>query len=224
MASLLPNLYLIIPAGGSGLRFGGETPKQFLPFRTSTLLQETIKSFVHDSTLSFVKVFICVPEDRVEHTRNWELPNNFFIIKGGMTRFESVLNGLSQIPDDPDPLVLIHDGVRPYPPMALITSTICSVQSNEVVILAEIIPDTVKRITPSGAVVRTESRVELVRAQTPQFAYKSIWTKSFDFAIKQKVAVTDDAMAAEAAGIPVRVVISPSTNKKITFVDDLNRP
>ena len=36
------------------------------------------------------------------------------IVNGGATRFESSLNGLSQIPEGNDGLVGIHDGVRPF--------------------------------------------------------------------------------------------------------------
>ena len=114
--------YVIIVAGGKGLRMGSDMPKQFLPVGGIPVLMRTIRRFHdYDSTMSIVLV---LPESQQEYwhglceKHSFDIPH--IIVKGGATRFHSVKNGLSAIPDNANGVVGVHDGVRPFPSIEVI--------------------------------------------------------------------------------------------------------
>lgn len=84
--------YVIIVAGGKGLRMGSDMPKQFLPVGGIPVLMRTIRRFHdYDSTMSIVLV---LPESQQEYwhglceKHSFDIPH--IIVKGGATRFHSV--------------------------------------------------------------------------------------------------------------------------------------
>lgn len=213
--------YLIIPAGGQGVRMGSPIPKQFINWRGRPILQSTILAFLDSEMPPLEAIIVAVPRDYIPLVKSWAPPITFEVVEGGTTRFQSVSNCLDRIPSDDNPTVLIHDGVRPFPPAREIKKALEIIQPEEVVILAEPIFDTVKRVDSELLVSRTEDRTVLYRAQTPQIARRSIWVQAFEFAKIHHAEITDDSLAAEKAGIPVRIVSSPISNRKITNPADL---
>ena len=108
--------YIVIVAGGKGQRMGNEVPKQFLLIGKKPILMYTIERFhEYDKTL---KIILVLPEEQQnlwkELCSKYSFTIEHQIVNGGTTRFESSLNGLSQIPEGNDGLVGIHDGVRPF--------------------------------------------------------------------------------------------------------------
>lgn len=108
--------YVIIVAGGKGLRMGSEIPKQFLPVAGKPILMRTIERFhEYDPELNIILV---LPESQQEYWHKLCEEHHFDIkhqiANGGDTRFQSSKNGLALIPDDEDGVVGIHDGVRPF--------------------------------------------------------------------------------------------------------------
>ena len=117
--------YVLIVAGGKGLRMGGDLPKQFIPMRGKPLLMHTLEAF-HRWDAS-ARIILVLPED---HQPYWNMlckeigckvPHA--IVKGGDTRFFSVKNGLDWLlaerrrkgeEDSGLSLVAVHDGVRPF--------------------------------------------------------------------------------------------------------------
>jgi len=77
--------------------------------------------------------------------------------------------------------------------------------------------DTVKRATGDGLVVATLPRDAIYLAQTPQAFRLAVLTD----ALAREGDATDEAMLAEQAGHPVRVVEGDRRNLKITTPDDL---
>ena len=108
--------YVIIVAGGKGLRMGSEIPKQFLPVAGKPILMRTIERFhEYDPALNIILV---LPESQQAYWHQLCEEHHFDIkhqiANGGDTRFQSSKNGLALIPDDEDGVVGIHDGVRPF--------------------------------------------------------------------------------------------------------------
>lgn len=98
--------YIIIVAGGKGMRMGSELPKQFIPIGGKPVLMHTITRFhTYDAALQIILV---LPESQQTYwkglceTHNFTIPHT--IVNGGATRFESAKNGLSAIPDDEEGL------------------------------------------------------------------------------------------------------------------------
>ena len=108
--------YIVIVAGGKGLRMGSELPKQFLPIGGKPVLMHTIERFhEYDNAL---KIILVLPKDQQEMWQELCEKHAFSIehkiADGGATRFESSKSGLSLIPEGDDGLVGFHDGVRPF--------------------------------------------------------------------------------------------------------------
>ena len=108
--------YVIIVAGGKGLRMGTDIPKQFLPIGGLPVLMHTIKTFKnYDNNMN---VILVLPEHQQEYWRElcnkYSFDENIEIANGGETRFHSVKNGLALIPDETKGVVGVHDGVRPF--------------------------------------------------------------------------------------------------------------
>ena len=106
--------YVIVVAGGKGLRMGGDIPKQFLPVKGKPVLMRTLEAFhACDAQLELILV---LPADQQAYwkelcsTCHFTLPHR--IADGGETRFHSVRNGLALV--DEEGLVGVHDGVRPF--------------------------------------------------------------------------------------------------------------
>ena len=108
--------YVIIVAGGKGLRMGTETPKQFLPVAGKPILMRTIERFYEYNP--DINIILVLPESQQEYWHQLCEEHHFDIkhqiANGGDTRFQSSKNGLALIPDDADGVVGIHDGVRPF--------------------------------------------------------------------------------------------------------------
>jgi len=212
--------YVIIVAGGKGLRMGSDVPKQFLPVGGKPVLMRTISRFrEYSSTLGIVLV---LPREQHEYwqqlCRDYSFSEQYIVACGGETRFHSVKNGLAAIPDDACGVVGVHDGVRPFPSIEVIRK--CYDAAREAGAAVPVVPvvETLRHIEPSGW-TRTVPRSEFLLVQTPQAfsiellkrAYKQPYVEAF----------TDDASVVEALGHEVRLVEGNRENIKITTPFDL---
>ena len=108
--------YIIIVAGGKGLRMGSEVPKQFLPIGGKPVLMRTMERFrEYDGAL---RIILVLPREQQDYWQRLCKEHRFDIghtlVDGGDTRFASSRNGLRAIPDEEEGIVGIHDGVRPF--------------------------------------------------------------------------------------------------------------
>ena len=108
--------YVIIVAGGKGLRMGADIPKQFLPIGGKPVLMHTISRFhAYDRN---IRTILVLPKEQHAYwqglCREHHFDGEYQLADGGASRFQSCRNGLSVIPDNAEGLVAIHDGVRPF--------------------------------------------------------------------------------------------------------------
>ncbi|MDR2561220.1 MAG: 2-C-methyl-D-erythritol 4-phosphate cytidylyltransferase [Holophagales bacterium] len=213
--------FLVIPAGGKGLRMGGPVPKQFMDWGGRPLLRATIEAFFGPGMPKIEGVAIALPPDRIEEISKWEFPAPHWCTEGGPTRQESVHAALKLLDNcPPDEPAMIHDAVRPFPPPEAVNEAIAVLGEWDGAVLAEASTDTLKRVSANFRVVATEPRELIYRAQTPQVAKLSTWRRAFAWAEQQDFRGTDDVSMLEAMGLNVRVVPSPPSNRKITVPED----
>ena len=211
-------------AAGSGTRMGSELPKQFIELGGKAILQRTIEVFL--KAAPGIKVVTVLPEAHIEYWKNYCLDHNFscpqIIVKGGITRFHSVKNALSRIPDGA--IVAVHDGVRPLVSPEFVGRIFEKAKSQEAVIPVIPCVDTMKVLHRKGdelvtAPGQSVDRSVLFGAQTPQIFHSEILKRSYDQAYD--TAFTDDASVVDKYGKNLSYLIGERFNIKITTKDDI---
>lgn len=212
--------YVIIVAGGKGLRMGGDMPKQFLPVAGRPVLMRTIERF--RETDSALRIIVVLPREQQAYWRQlceqYAFTVGHQVADGGDTRFQSSKNGLALIPDDEEGLVAIHDGVRPFVSVETIGRCFDAAEDTYAAIPVLPVTDTLRYVDSHGGgknVQRADYRI----VQTPQ---------TFDIALAKRAfmqdyqeAFTDDASVIESLGCQVAMVEGNRENIKLTTPFDL---
>ena len=217
----MPRHYAIVPAAGSGARFGSEVPKQYLPLAGLPLIHHTLAALCACPRIDRVWVVLS-PGDGWWGDYDWSALGAKLevVFCGGATRAATVGNGLAAaagvVADDD--WVLVHDAARPCLSQAMLDA-LCDELAGDPVggLLAVPVADTLKRADGRQRVVATEPRDALWQAQTPQmFRYRLLCD-----ALAASGALTDEAGAVEAAGFAPRLVRADASNLKVTYPADL---
>ena len=209
--------YILIVAGGKGLRMGADIPKQFLPIGGKPVLMRTIETFYkYDSSIDMILV---LPVEQQDYWKSlckeyaFSIPHR--IVNGGNSRFYSVKNGLALV--EGEGLVGVHDGVRPFVSQEVIGRCFSDAEKKKAVIPVVGMVETVRHLLGTGSETVDRDAYKLV--QTPQVfsisllkeAYKQEYTPEF----------TDDASVVEAMGASGSLVEGNRENIKLTTPFDL---
>ena len=211
--------YVIIVAGGKGVRTGWDLPKQFVLLNGLPILMRTINAFCdYDRSMQIILV---LPEDYTDYwsrlCADFKFDISCRIVPGGNTRFESVRRGLEKV--DRGALVGVHDGVRPLIDRQLIAKIYKTAAARKGAYPVVPLIDSIRELDneeESHSVDRSKYRL----VQTPQVFWSDILIDAYKQEYKDDF--TDDVSVVEAAQIlrPVMVEGSPG-NIKITAAIDL---
>ncbi|MES2179625.1 MAG: 2-C-methyl-D-erythritol 4-phosphate cytidylyltransferase [Gemmatimonadota bacterium] len=214
---------VVIVAGGSGTRIGGDELKQFRWVAGKPMLLHSVQTFMARPDVGMVVVVL--PERYAGDPPPWLFQcdvDRLLVSVGGRTRSESVANGLDDLPDEAQ-IVLIHDAARPLVTMSTIDRVVESVRGGMCAVAAMPVVDTLKEVGEDGLIVRTVDREGLWRAQTPQGFPRQLLVDAHRRGRVDHLITTDDAGLFEQMGIPVRVVRGSERGLKITEPDDFAR-
>ena len=223
--------YIIIVAGGKGLRMGGDVPKQFLPIGGRPVLMHTLQRFRDYS--EELQIILVLPREQQEYWKDMCKEYGFTVehsvADGGATRFHSVQNGLALIPDDAQGVVGVHDGVRPFVSLDVIARCYDTARQTGTAIPVVPVVETLRHIDNEEQASRTVSRADYRLVQTPQTfdiqllkaANSHALSVSGDSVAAIASLFTDDASVVEAYGRPVTLVDGNRENIKITTPFDL---
>jgi 2-C-methyl-D-erythritol 4-phosphate cytidylyltransferase len=208
--------YVIIVAGGKGLRMGGDVPKQFMPVGGLPVLMRTMLRF-HEA-LPELQIILVLPRAQQDYWQSLCQQHQFnipyLLATGGKTRFHSVQNGLALVPDDADGVVGVHDGVRPFVSVEVIRRCFEAARTAKAVIPVVPVVETLRHISEG-----TKPREEYRLVQTPQcFDVQLLKAANHQ---PYRDAFTDDASVVEAYGYSVTLVDGNRENIKITTPADL---
>lgn len=211
--------YIIVVAGGKGLRMGGDIPKQFIPIKGKPVLMRTLEAFhAYDEQMELILV---LPLDHQAYWKSlceeYHFTLTYRLANGGETRFHSVQNGLALV-DDGNGVVGVHDGVRPFVAPSVIDA--CYVQAGEgkaVVPVIDVV-ETVRHLTGDNE-SETVPRGEYKLVQTPQVFPVAMLKKAYQQPYTSRF--TDDASVVEAMGEKVSLVSGNRENIKLTTPFDL---
>jgi len=211
--------YVIIPAGGKGLRMQMNRPKQMIKIDEYPIIYYTLNKFIPIKSIE--KIIIPMEQSLQKELILFPGMDNEKIefCQPGEQRQDSVMNGLKKIKDKKG-YVLIHDSVRPFISNELIQTLMSEVQLKKAVIPVIPVKDTVK-IVRGDVISSTPIRNSLFLAQTPQIFEIDLIYRALQEVNEKKMDVTDDASAVERFGHPVYVIPGEETNRKITTKEDL---
>ena len=222
--------YVIIVAGGKGLRMGSDIPKQFLPIGGKPVLMRTIERFREYS--EDLQIILVLPKPQQDYwkglCKEYDFKVEYLLANGGETRFHSVQNGLALVPDDTEGVVGVHDGVRPFPSIEVIRRCYETARTTKAVIPVIPIVETVRQILPSNQsnpnTLSNPSSITVPRDQ-----YRLVQTpQTFDIQLLKAAnrqpyndGFTDDASVVESYGQPITLVDGNRENIKITTPYDM---
>jgi 2-C-methyl-D-erythritol 4-phosphate cytidylyltransferase len=216
------SVIVIIVAAGSGSRFGGDMPKQFLPLCGKPVLLHTIEAFRH--AVPDAHIIVVLSPDMMEFWQGLCAANGAEspqIVTGGATRWESVKNAVNAIStDDGDSVVLIHDGARPLVPAEVILRTIEASQTSDGAIPVVPVTDSLREYSPDHTTSQPVDRANYCAVQTPQAFPIAKLRKAFTHPYSHEF--TDDASVMAAAGMTdIALVEGSKHNIKITTPIDM---
>lgn len=212
--------YVVIVAGGKGLRMGSSVPKQFLPINGLPVLMQTIKRFrEYDNSLNIILV---LPKEQHEYwhelCKNYHFTAAYAVAEGGETRFHSVRNGLAMIPDDTDGVVGVHDGVRPFPSVDVIRDCFETARTAKAVVPVVPVVETLIHIDGQGN-AEPAPRDSFRLVQTPQTFDIQLLKRAYKQDYKD--CFTDDASVVDSIGQKITLIEGNRENIKITTPFDL---
>ena len=218
------SVYVIVLAGGSGARFGGDTPKQFRMLKDAPVFMHSTRKF--DKTKLVDGIVLVAPTDYQEHCRDLTarhgLTKVISVVIGGKSRQESTYNGLCTLGCDTDSIILVHDAARPFVCADDVTKLVAAANVHRAAILALPLTDTVKAADSAQLAVQTINRENLYGAKTPQAACMADLLEAHIMARRDGFEATDDCQLMENIGIYPKIVTAKATNIKITTVADLD--
>lgn len=206
---------VIIPAAGSGTRFGED--KLMYDLLGLPVLRHTLMAFERAKTVSAIVIptrreSLCFVRELTA-----DLTKVIAVVEGGKTRRESVQKGLDALPEVD--FVSVHDAARPL----ILPEEIDRLHRNALkygaVCAGTPVYDTVQQVDEDGYIVATPDRASLIAAATPQIFSAALYREACalpgDF--------TDDAGMVRAAGGRVKMILCQGENFKITTKEDAFR-
>ena len=219
--------YVIIVAGGKGLRMGGDIPKQFLPIGGRPVLMRTLERFREYS--ADLQIILVLPEAQQDYWRGlckeYHFDVEYLLANGGQTRFHSVQNGLALVPDDAEGVVGVHDGVRPFPNIEVIRNCYETARTAKAVIPVIPVVETVRKLD----LTKCQTLCEVESVTVPRGDYRLVQTpQTFDIHLLKAANLqpyndgfTDDASVVESYGHSITLVEGNRENIKITTPYDI---
>lgn len=212
---------VIIPAAGTGSRFGVKKPKQYSMLGAQTVLEKTVNIFLDILEVNLICIAVN-PDDQFIHEQSFVNHPKILIVHGGGSRSHSVFNAAMNI--DPDELggILIHDAVRPWLQADHLSFLLAEFQQSDEwdgVYPGITSIDSLREKRDSKFI--SVDRENFMQIQTPQIFDAPSLKKALSKAMDSGINFSDEAQVMEFSNFRVKPVKGERSNIKITFSDDL---
>ena len=211
----------VIPAAGSGRRFGPATDKLWASLAGKPVWRHGVERLACRPEVGRVVMAVSVATRGRLRRDAAETLNRLRVelVLGGEERTDSVRAAVDAVAGDPAiRYVAIHDAARPLVRDEDLAAVFAAAAAVGAAILATPMVGTVKR-AGGGDRIETVDRDRLWVAQTPQ-VFRIDWLLDAYRRHRGRPA-TDDAQLLERCGLPVRLVPGHADNLKITHPEDL---
>ncbi len=206
----------ILLVGGSGVRFGSQTPKQFLNLSGKKVYLHTLETFL--SFNEFEEIILACPSDWIEMVEAEVSDPRVRVIAGGPSRQASSYRALIACGKETDQVV-IHDGARPLISRSIIQANLEALQKHRAVDTCIPSTDTIVVSKGGKSIDAIPKRSHYFRGQTPQsFTYPLILNAHEQTSRND---ASDDCQLILEQGHPVHIVNGSEDNLKITTLQDL---
>jgi 2-C-methyl-D-erythritol 4-phosphate cytidylyltransferase len=197
-------------------------PKQFIELRGMPALLYTLRAF--EESPEVARIYTVGERPRIEAlVQAAGISKYVACAEAGEARSFSTRNGLLLCAEDPETLVLVHDGSRCLVTPDLIKRVVEAASGEsepDGVIPGVPVSDTIK-VAREGTVAETLDRTNLRAVQTPQAFRLGLLRRLHDSPEELLRAATDEASLLEREGGRVEVVAGEKTNIKLTSPEDL---
>ena len=217
---IAPSCDAVILASGTGKRFIGKEPKQYIKIFNERLVNISIKSL---SNLKQVrKIYVVVNK---KHKGFFKfIDKRTHIVYGGQTRAKSVYNSLLYIAkkEERPTNILIHDAARPCVEKKILSKLFTKKNlASDGAALGYPLTNSLKLLDVNNKVIKNIKKDNLWVSYTPQlFNFDKLFLV-YTKIIKNKSLVDDDIEAMSHYYKDIRLLHSSSRNIKLTFKDDL---
>jgi len=215
--------FAIVPAAGSGSRFGEAQPKQYRSLAGRTVLEHAVEGLARHPAIDGVFVVLAPGDSYFAGCDFREVAHAVVpLYCGGPTRACSVFNALVALRDriHAADWILVHDAARPCLSRVELDRLLHEVAGDAVGgLLALPVADTLKRADEAQRSVGTQPREALWRALTPQMFRYALLVEALHQA--RSIDPTDESSAIEALGLRPRLVRGEASNIKITYPEDM---
>lgn len=208
--------FAVIVAGGVGSRFGDSVPKQFSLLNGKPVIMHTIEAFTHGANSPEI-ILVINPNhidywEMLKESHTFKIPHT--IVPGGVTRFESVKNGLMNVP--PNSLVAVHDAARPLVTKQIINKSYKEAKKLGNAVVAVYCKDSLRR--DEGLITMAVDRNKYYMVQTPQTFQSDLIKMAYDH--PYQIQFTDDASVLESMGEKINLIMGSHENLKLTYPED----
>lgn len=208
----------VIAAGGKGTRMGAETNKVFLKLDGKEIIAHTIEVFEKNPLVK--NIIIVAGENETEKcgeiVKKYGYKKVTDIVEGGLTRRDSVANGLKCVKTD---FTAVHDAARAFVTDKIICDTAEAAERYGAAAPGVLCKDTVKISDEEGFVESTPDRNKLYMIQTPQIFKTELLKTAHSYPSENEA--TDDCMLVENIGHKVKISKGSYENIKLTTPEDL---
>lgn len=213
----------VIVAAGKGRRMESNVNKVYIDLVGKKTIVRTVEAFQQSPFVDEILIVVCESDLTYcgfEVIDKSVLTKVIKIIAGGASRQQSVYNGLKEVSEHAE-LVLIHDGARPLVTGEIIEASIQGALEYGAVSTGVPVKDTIKVVDSQGFVCSTPDRSTLWAVQTPQVFKRSIIVEAHQKARELDIDATDDAMLVEKMGYRLKLVQGSYENIKLTTPEDV---
>jgi 2-C-methyl-D-erythritol 4-phosphate cytidylyltransferase len=204
----------VIVAAGASRRMGLD--KLMANVGGRPLLQWTLDAFLRCGAID--RIVVVGPEERFAQLAT-SGPKEVLRVDGGAERYHSVVAGLREVRGSD--IVAVQDGARPLVTPPQIEECLQAARDHGAAALARRVTETLKRATDEDMTCGPVPRENLWIMETPQVFRTATLIEAYEHVGREGLQVTDDVSAAEAIGVPTRLVENRDPNLKATTPADL---
>ena len=214
--------HCIILASGTGSRFGGERPKQFVSVHGRMVVEYTLDACLRAETVDELILVVSAPwKDEMEAiVAPLCAIKPVRVVVGGATRKDSCANGIAAIPDA-EAKVLLHNGVQPFITPRTLNECVDALNRYDAVSVGSPCVYTVLELDDNRELTRIIRRSHSVNDLGPECFKLSFLRNVFAVTGEDKDFTNITGMVVKHGLGRVYVVDGDPSNTKITYADDL---